>query len=834
MRGGANVTDKNIGVIRDGVIVARAFLDLNYNGRYDEGEPGYEGVTVEAVRVRNSESFGRLTTGADGTASFTGLRNGEYRLRALLPNDGSIFTITLDGNAHLVNRFEQRQGRREYTLEDIVVTSGGEETVLIGVALAASVSGTVFEDANYDGVYSQNESPLSGVRVELLDAQGQTLASDTTDRSGAYLLEDVMPGDYTLRFVRRDGYGFTRVRADVAGGNDVVALEGAYGVTGALTVLMAQDVSEINAGMLPAATVSGVLFQDLNDDGLRGEDEWGMTSATVRLLSDDGEIDLLSAVGADGSYFFDGVMPGAYTLVYQLAGHCEMARTAVGGNTATNETVRLSVLMGEAYEAPLAGAVTLGTFEGYVFADANANGVCDEGEARMAGATVTLTPDNNASLAQTVQTGADGTFSILSLRPASYRLTVELPDGYIFSRALEADGLSFGVMGRQVLTCPWAALINRTQKAIGAVIPASIEGVVWLDEDQNGQRGAGEAVLSGLSVDLIDESMRSTVKRVTTTESGFAFTNVRPGTYTVRFTLPDGSSPAVDIASTFTKSGSYMAQAGISVAQGDALTGLTTGLVSLTRIGGTFCLDEGGEQSPVSGVAVLLFAGEQNNPLQRTVTGEDGSYLFDGLWPGDYVIQASLPEGMVFIRQDDPAYEAGTSVITATGNGVGTSDSFYLHMAQHQLSENILCIRPGKVGDSAWLDENQNGLVDGDEPGLPGVTVRLLQNGIVAYETVTDAWGYYLFDDVYPGEYTLEAVAYSQLAITTPVDALRIISSCLVSGDGEGAQSAAFTLESGGSRTDFDLGYVLRDGETIDLEDPPTKDWTNAFLGGYL
>ena len=91
---------------------------------------------------------------------------------------------------------------------------------------------------------------------------------------------------------------------------------------------------------------------------------------------------------------------------------------------------------------------------------------------------------------------------------------------------------------------------------------------------------------------------------------------------------------------------------------------------------------------------------------------------------------------------------------------------------------------PAKVGNLVWLDTNGNGLIDGDEPTINGVTVSLLENGAAVYTTTSNAWGYYEFADVYPGEYTLEASAYPELAITAPVPALRIISSCLVSGDG--------------------------------------------------
>ena len=63
----------------------------------------------------------------------------------------------------------------------------------------------------------------------------------------------------------------------------------------------------------------------------------------------------------------------------------------------------------------------------------------------------------------------------------------------------------------------------------------------------------------------------------------------------------------------------------------------------------------------------------------------------------------------------------------------------------------------GSVGDLVWQDTNGNGQQDEGEPGIPEVTVMLYDAGqeLVA-ATSTDAQGFYLFEEVYPGEYTLE------------------------------------------------------------------------------
>ena len=589
VRDAARVMDKNIGVVENGVISGVAFLDLNYNGRLDEGEPGYAGVTVEALRGSGSESQGKTETGEDGAFRLEGLRGGDYQLRAILPDDGSIFSVTAEGAASEVNRFEQRSTRREFTIGGLTLGSGGETTALVGVARIASVSGVVFEDAGYDGVLGEEDKRLSGIRVYAVDASGQSVADTATNSRGEYTLTGLMPGVYTVEVQRKAGYGFTRLRPAEDGGSHVTALVGEMGVTAEMDIAMGEALTGVNAGMLPASTVGGVFFHDVNDNGLRDENEIGMLGAEVRLVSEDGEIDLIQTPAEDGTYFFDGVMPGRYTLHYLLGEHREMAKVVEGGNTVAHDgpdTVYgpFEVVMGEALTLPTAGAVTLGNFSGAVFEDLNANGQWDEGEKALAGAAVTLTPDRTGIEAAQAVTGADGAFDLEGLRPAGYTLTVSLPEGYIFSCPLE--GLAFGTLGEQSLVCAWQTLTDRTDKAIGAVKPGSISGVIWLDENEDGSRGEGELLMSGVSLELVDERGGTVVKRTASTDQGFRFDNVRPGTYTVRLTLPDQSSPAADSASTFVANGLRMTQTGVTVEAGEDVDGLTTGLVSATSVAG--------------------------------------------------------------------------------------------------------------------------------------------------------------------------------------------------------------------------------------------------------
>ena len=828
VKSAAHVENKNIGVVQKGVIHGTAFFDLNYNGLMDEGETGYAGVTVEAIKLSNNDSMGKCVTDENGAFRLENLRGGDYRLRAILPEDGSIFSVTAQGAADQANLFEQSGTRRESSVQPLSIVSGGEAVALIGVARGASVRGTVFQDADYNGRLNGKEKVITGVKVRAIDENGNIAATDTTGKKGQYLLSGLMPGKYTIEVQRKGDFGFTRLRPNEKDGSFVAALVGDWGVTEPIEIAMAQEITGVNAGMLPAATVSGSFFHDVNDNGLWDTDELGMLSAQVRLLSEDGEIDLVLTPKEDGSYFFDGVMPGKYTLTYLLPEHAEMARTASGGNTvkhagAETAVSSIKVEMGKAYAMPLAGAVTLGSFEGVVFNDSNANGVQDAGEQPLSGASITV--KNLSGDASEAVSSADGSFSITGLRPDEYRLVMELPDGYIFSHDLSQDGLVLDASASQSIVCPWAALISRTDKLVGAVNPASLSGQIWMDENQNACQDEGEWIMEGLKLRLVDEATGASIASIVSDSHGFTFENVRPGHYTVCFDLPDQSTPAGDAAATFRLNGSTMEQRGVQVAEGQQLNGLTAGLVSRTSIGGTAWLDENGQRTPVEGVTVALSM--NGSVLMTAVTDANGAYRFDGLWPAEYVITASIPQNMIFARPDDPNYEQGESVIQNAQQG--ESGVIRLLMAQHQLKSDLIYIKPAKLGDLAWLDENRNGLLDGGEPRLSGVSVSLVQNGQAVYETVTDDYGYYLFGDIYPGQYVLSASAWPQVAPTKPVESLRIISSCLTSGDGTLAQSETFELLSGQSDMNYDLGYLLLDGQTLPEgaeASAPSRDWT--------
>ncbi|MDA7502300.1 Ig-like domain-containing protein, partial [Chitinophagales bacterium] len=61
----------------------------------------------------------------------------------------------------------------------------------------------------------------------------------------------------------------------------------------------------------------------------------------------------------------------------------------------------------------------------------------------------------------------------------------------------------------------------------------------------------------------------------------------------------------------------------------------------------------------------------------------------------------------------------------------------------------------GSIGDYVWHDDNQDGVQDAGEEGIPNVVVTLVNPDGSTETTTTDADGLYLFDDLPEGDYTV-------------------------------------------------------------------------------
>ena len=615
-----------------------------------------------------------------------------------------------------------------------------------------------------------------------------------------------MPGDYRISVTPPDGYAFTTT----GDGSIVSNAANGLGVSGDIDLALGASVTGMNAGMIVPAKVTGKVIADANDNGVADAGEKGLQGTIVTLMGEDGMV-AQAEVGADGGYTFKAVLPGRYSLSYGLPEKAVFSPVVTGGNQLTGEAgvatgEWFTVDAGEVYQAPLCSGLYLAEISGYAFGDSDGSGLQDSDEISLAGMMLTLTPSRADLTERVVLTGADGSFSFLNLHPDTYTLTVACPDGYVLSllpdvtmplqHGLSEQSVSFDVgMGGA-----W------TQQPLGCVKPAAYSGMIWLDENLNGLRDDGERPAAGEEITLIEQRSGEVVAQLITAEDGsFRAEGLAPGLYTLSYAIADDVDGTASGDSTFSRQENTLVMADIHVTEGSEGAGALLGLVRETTLQGHVWLDHDGEIRMVSGAKVGLL--QDGATLADATTGDDGLYTFDGLMPGAYAIHVELPAAHLPLQPGDRRTADGTliSILTDIDGVSGQSDTIVVEMAVHQLQLDIGSVKPGRLGDLCWLDLNGNGLQDYGEGGLPGVQIDLLLDGEVIADTISDQYGYYCFEALYPGEYILRATAPAEVKPTVKNTALPIIASIL----NEDGQSDLVPVESDGVNYAADLGFVM-------------------------
>ena len=745
-----NLTEQNVGVVSEGNIFGTAFRDFNYNGIYDEGDLPLAGVKLTVFRGNTGKDYGTVITGDDGTYIFRALRNGEYRIVSKLPSDGAFYTVS--GTGEEANRFVSKG--KDATASNIAVGAGESVKVNLGAVYFATISGTAFFDTDFNGTRDAGEKVAAGMTVNLLKQDGSVAASTRTDAKGNYSFDKVYPGQYSIFMKALDGYAFTR-----PGENNVIVSRGnGEGSSEIFSVVMGETYTGMDAGLVAPGYVSGVFFGDANDNGVQDAEETGLLNTVVSLVNEETSEKYSISLTNSANYRFDAVLPGRYHAEIEIAENAvyidDTKNWTVDGKKAKSDSFAMN--SGEQIVLPPLGALTLGSITGTAFDNPLADGVWRDESKGLKGVSVSLMTVQGEVYAHT-ETGEDGYFEIRDIRPATYLLSVNIPDGKVLAR--KANVTLPIESCKQLQTVPLSFKMGDIYlgQMLGCVLPGTLAGDAWLDENINGKWDDGERPSVGETIYVYDIESGVNLATLKTDENGtFANSGMIPGTYRLVY-IPDNLTiPAPEGESSFSILSGQLMTDPIVLKAGEEVTNLHLGLMRYTDIRGFVWFDQGGSIEALPG-AQLTLLDKDGNELQRAVTDTDGTYTFGRLLPALYEITVTVPEGHVVVESDDIRLADGSlrSVMQYVNRRNGSTGQFELKMGDELSDMNVGSVTPGTLGDFLWVDVNENGLQDTDEFGIPGVTIRLLRGDKEIARTETDQYGFYLFTDLYPSSYIL-------------------------------------------------------------------------------
>ena len=463
-----------------------AWIDANADGVQDSGETGLAGVSVTLTDLGangvlgggDDSTVGTKTTGSNGAYLFDGLLPGNYALQFTAPSGYMTSASGQGGDAALDSNIDGAGQTGVVTL-----TTSDDLTIDAGFYQKAKLGDFVWKDTNGNGVQDTGEAGYHGATVRLLDENGNfTGRTTTTNASGAYLFDNLVPGSYGIQVVAPSGYVFTSTNSGADNTKD--SDTNAAGTSEQVVLTSGEFNRTLDAGLTvycppPPVTykIGDRVWHDSNANGVQDSGEAGIACVSVKLINigtdgvrgtADDRVVGTQLTNSYGNYLFSNLSPGNYVVQFtaptgfnyspSLAGAdraVDSNPTTISGALGTTQTIVLTNADNRTIDAGLYKTACLGNF---VWLDCDKDGIQDAGEYGISGVTVKLFSGSGVDLGRSTVTDSCGYYNFGGLTPGSYSVQFMAPSGYAFSPkdrgtndAADSDANSSGRTGSVTL-----------------------------------------------------------------------------------------------------------------------------------------------------------------------------------------------------------------------------------------------------------------------------------------------------------------------------------------------------------------------------------------------
>ena len=724
----------NFGYISDNSISGTIYRDDNRSNSLNGGEAGYPEQTVQLLD-KDGQVIKTTKTDANGNYSFDNLPDGTYSVK-----------VVKDGALTDLEQTEDPDATKDSASEPITLDEDNptKKNVNFGYVPDYFIKGTIYRDGNRSGALDTGEKLYEGVTVNLVDADGNVVATTTTDEKGNYSFDKLPAGTYSVKVVQ-DG---PIASLEQTGDPDATKDNASEPIT-----LNNDNPSktDVNFGYIADNSLSGTVYRDDSRNGAQDGTEPGYSGVTVQLLDASGNVVGTTTTDKDGKYSFSKLPDGTYSVKVVKDG--ELADTEQTEDPdATKDNASEPVTLGE--DNPSKDNIDFGyvpdySIHGLVYRDGDRDEKHGATEKGYANQTVELR-DKDGKVVATTTTDANGAYSFEKLPAGDYTVKV-VKDGALTDLDQTEDPDSTKDSASGVISL---GNDHRTETDVnfGYIANNSINGTIYRDGDRDGRKGDTEGRYSGVTVQLLDASGNVVATTTTDKDGKYSFEHLPDGTYSVKV-VKDGVLADTDQTGDPDNKLDNASQP-ITLDEKNPTKGdVDFGYVPNNTITGTVYRDDNrdkminGDEPGLERVSVQLL-NEDGDVVQTLDTAADGTYAFQHLPDGTYTVKVVRSSSIKdYDQTEDPdATVDDTSAVYTMGPG-------------HSLQENVNFgyVPDYSIAGRVYRDADKSGSYTDGEETFGGVTVDLLdKDGNVVATTTTDKDGNYSFEKLPAGTYRVK------------------------------------------------------------------------------